>query len=98
LGESNVSDAASEALAAIFSDDYTGTSEDDEEEERSVNTATGMPDTQASDSPYLTRSEKKKKKSKKAKKEVKKKRKARKKSGSRRDGKMERSPPASPSY
>ncbi len=97
LGESNVSDAASEALAAGFSDDFTGTSEDDEEEDRSVNTATGLPDTQASDSPYLCRSEKKKRKSKKSKKEVKKKRKAR-KSGSRRDGKKRPSPPASPSY
>jgi len=98
LGDSNVSDAASEALAATFSDDYTGTSEDDEEEERSVNTATGMPDTQASDSPFLSRSEKKKRRSKKSKKEVKKQRKARKKSGSRRHEKKERSPPASPSY
>jgi hypothetical protein len=98
LGESNVSDAASEALAAMFSDDYTGSSEDAEEEERSVNTATGMPDTQASDSPFLSRSEKKKRKSKKAKKEVKMKRKARKKSGRRSDGKKERAPPVSPSY
>ena len=40
--------AASEALAAAeFSDDYTASSEDSEEEERSVNTDTGMPDTQA---------------------------------------------------
>ena len=49
MGESNISDAASEALAAPFSDDYTGTSEDDEDEQRSVDTATGLPDTQASD-------------------------------------------------
>ena len=53
LADSQISDAASEALGGnLFSDDYTGSSEDHkEEEERSVNTETGMPDTQASDSP-----------------------------------------------
>ena len=51
LGNSQTSDAASEALAAgTFSDDYTGSSEDDEDEERSVNTETGLPDSQGSDS------------------------------------------------
>ena len=43
LAESQISDAASEALAATFSDDYTGSSEEDEEDERSVNTNTGLP-------------------------------------------------------
>jgi hypothetical protein len=98
MGESNISDAASEALAAPFSDDYTGTSDDDEDEQRSVDTATGLPDTQASDSPFLSRSERKKRRSKKSKKDLKKKRKAAKKRSGRKDNKKERSPPASPSY
>ena len=38
--------------------------EEEVEEERSVNTETGMPDTQASDSPYLTRSQKKRRRKK----------------------------------
>jgi hypothetical protein len=43
LGQSIISDAASEALAAgSFQDDYTGSSEGDEEENRSVNTDTGL--------------------------------------------------------
>lgn len=100
LADSQISDAASEALGSnLFSDDYTGSSEDqEEEEERSVNTETGMPDTQASDSPYCTRAEKKKRKHKKAKKASKKAKKNNKKEGSFKDKKKGRSPPGSPSY
>lgn len=86
--ESQISDAASDALGScLFSDDYTVSSE--EEEERSVNTDTGLPDTQASESPYLTRAEKKKRKQKKAKKASKK---------AKKNSKKGRSPPRSPSY
>ena len=99
LGESKISDAASEALATTFSDDYTASSEEDEDDERSVNTVTGLPDTQASDSPYVSRSEKqKRKKEKKEKKEAKKSKKASKKRENHRDKKRSRSPPGSPSY
>ena len=65
VGESQISDAASDALEHLnFSDDYTDSSDEVEDEERSVNTDTGLPDTQASDSPYLTRADKKKEKEK----------------------------------
>ena len=97
--DSQISDAASEALGQPeFSDDYTGSSDDDEEDERSVNTATGLPDTQASDSPYLARADKKKRKKKKAKKENKKAKKENKREGKKREKKRARSPPRSPSY
>ena len=95
IHDSQISDAASDAAAeGIFSDDYTGSSEEEVEEERSVNTETGMPDTQASDSPYLTRSQKKRrrKKEKKASKKEKKDKRSHKKTGGK------RSPPNSPSH
>ena len=99
LGQSQISDAASEALAAgSIEDDYTGESEDEEDEERSVNTETGLPDTQASDSPYETRSSKKKRKKRKAKKESKKEKKNRKRDEKRKGMKRDNSPPRSPSY
>ena len=80
VGESQISDAASDALEhPNFSDDYTDSSDEVEDEERSVNTDTGLPDTQASDSPYLTRADKKKKKKRKQKKENKKAKKSSKK-------------------
>ena len=75
IEDSQISDAASEALGQPqFSDDYTGSSDEQEEDERSVNTENGMPDTQESDSPYLTRADKKKRKktAKKTKKRAKK--------------------------
>jgi len=97
--QSQISDAASEALAAgSFEDDYTGESEDEEDEERSVNTETGLPDTQASDSPYETRSSKKKRKKRKAKKEAKKEKKNRKRDEKRKGMKRVNSPPRSSSY
>ena len=96
LGESQISDAASEALGTTFTDDYTGSSEDDEEAERSVNTDTGLPDTQASESPYLSRSQKRKRK--RAKKEAKKAKKESKKRESRKGKNRGRLPPGSPSY
>jgi hypothetical protein len=99
LGQSQISDAASEALAAgSIEDDYTGESEDEEDEERSVNTETGLPDTQASDSLYETRSGKKKRKKRKAKKESKKEKKNRKRDEKRKGMKRDNSPPRSPSY
>ena len=83
-GESNVSDAASDCLAhGEFSDDFTGEDEDDEDEKRSVDTRTGMPDSQLTDASYDEQIEKKKRK--------KKKKKASKK-------RSRRSPPHSPSY
>ena len=96
LSESNVSDAASEALGATFSDDYTGSSEEDEDEKRSVNTETGLQDTQESDSPYLTRTQKRKRK--RDKKEAKKAKKASKKHERRKAKKGGGTPPGSPSY
>jgi len=99
LAESKISDAESEAIANTpFSDDFTDSSDDKEDEERSVNTDTGLPDTQASDSPYLSRTEKKKRKKKKAKKESKRAKKHPKKEGSHRRNRRERDPPRSPSY
>jgi len=98
LADSQISDAASEALAQPqFSDDYTGSS-DDEEEERSVNTDTGLPDTQASDSPYLSRANKKKRKKRKAKRENKRAKKNNKREEKKREKKRDRSHPRSPSY
>ena len=97
-GESLVSDAASEALAAAdFSDDFTGDDEDLENEERSVDTRTGMPDSQLTDGSYDDHKEKKKKRRKKAKKAQKKSV----KEGRRKEGnnkRKRRSPPRSPSY
>ena len=58
-----------------LSDDYTGESEEDEDEERSVNTDTGLPDSQLSDGKYDDAREKKKRKKKRkkaAKKEIRK--------------------------
>jgi len=98
FGDSQISDAASEALRGTFSDDYTGSSEEEEDETRSVNTDTGRPDTQDSESPYLSRSEKQKRKKRKEKKEAKKSKKADKKRESRKDKKRGRSPLGSPSY
>ena len=98
LGKSNVSDAASAALEATFSDDYTGSSEDDEDTQRSVNTDTGLPDTQASESPYLSRTQKRKRKRKRDKKEAKKAKKAMKKSKRSKAKKGGGTPPGSPSY
>ena len=88
IANSQISDAASD----IFPDDYTASSEEEVEEERSVDTETGLPDTQASDSPYRTRSQKKKRRKKKAKKASKKEKRRNKKNGGK------RSPPNSPSY
>ena len=96
LSESNNSDAASEALGATCTDDYTGSSEEDEDEERSVNTETGLQDTQESDSPYLTRTQKRKRK--RDKKEAKKAKKASKKHERRKAKKGGGTPPGSPSY
>ena len=49
-----ISDAASEALReGEFDDDYTGSSEEDENQERSVNTDSGLPDTQSSENSKL---------------------------------------------
>jgi hypothetical protein len=99
LGQSQISDAASEALAAgSIEDDFTGESEEDEDEERSVNTETGLPDTQASDSPYVTRSSKKKRKKRKDKKESKKGKKSSKRDDDRKGRKRGKSSPRSPSY
>jgi len=99
LGDSQISDAASEALeAGTFSDDYTGSSEEDETEERSVNTETGMPDTQASDSPYLSRSQRKRRKQIRSKRSLKKSKKTKKKDEDYEGRRGERSPPRSPSY
>jgi len=96
LGDSMISDAASDAIADNFSDDYTGSSEEEEEGSRSVNTETGLPDSQASDSPYVSRSQKRKRKeAKKAAKQAKKERKMRE---TREDKKRGGSPPGSPSY
>ncbi len=67
-GESNVSDAASDCLAhGEFSDDFTGEDEDDEDEKQSVDTRTGMPDSQLTDASYDEQIEKKKRKKKKKK-------------------------------
>ena len=99
VGDSQISDAASEALREPhFSDDYTGSSDEVEDEERSLNTETGLADTQASDSPYLARGDKKKKKKRKQKKENKKAKRNSKKSGNSKDKKRNQSPPGSPSY
>ena len=99
LGDSQISDAASEALAAgTFSDDYTGSSEDDEDEDRSVDTETGLADSSASDSSYLTRSQKKKRKRRKAKKASKKSKKSHKKAEDRKREGSGKSRPRSPSY
>jgi len=99
LGQSQISDAASEALAAgSIEDDYTGESEEGEDKERSVNTETGLPDTQASDSPYMTRSSKKKRKKRKDKKGSKKGKKSSKRDADRKGRKREKSAPRSPSY
>ncbi len=99
VGESMISDAASDALEhPNFSDDYTDSSDEVEDEERSVNTDTGLPDTQASDSPYLTRPDKKKKKKRKQKKENKKAKRSSKKMEERKSGRRKKSPPRSPSY
>ena len=98
FGDSQISDAASEALRGTFTDDYTGSSEEEEDEARSVNTDTGRPDTQDSESPYLSRSEKQKRKKRKEKKDAKKSKKAAKKRESRKDKKRGRSPLGSPSY
>jgi hypothetical protein len=87
-GESQISDAASEALAhGEFSDDFTGDDEDEENEDRSVDTRTGLPDSQLTDGSYDDHKEKKKRKkrAKKAAKKTETKRKT-------------RSPPRSPSY
>ena len=96
LGDSMISDAASDAIADNISDDYTGTSEEEEEESRSVNTETGLPDSQASDSPYLSRSQKRKRK--KAKKVAKQSKKESKLREAREDKKRGGSPLGSPSY
>ena len=97
IGDSQISDAASEALGnPEFSDDYTGSSDDNEDGERSVNTDSGLPDTQASDSPYLSRADKKKRK-KKLKKAKKKAKKSAKQEGENR-AKRTRDPYGSPSY
>ena len=94
ISNSQISDAASEALRqGLLDDDYTGSSEEEENEERSVNTESGLPDTQASDSPYQPRNKKRKRKEKKSKK-GKKERKGHKKG--KKDG--DRSGPSSPSY
>ena len=50
-----------------LSDDYTGESEDDEDTEWSVNTDTGLPDSQLSDGKYDDAREKKKRKKKRKK-------------------------------
>jgi len=90
-GDSQISDAASEALAqGEYSDDYTGEDEEDEDEERSVDTCTGLPDSQLTDGTYDEQIDKKKRK-KKTKKAKKKAKRSRRKSTS-------RSPPLSPSY
>jgi hypothetical protein len=94
-----ISDAASDALEhPNFSDDYTDLSDEVEDEKRSVNTDTGLPDTQASDSPYLTRADKKKKKKRKQKKEDKKAKKNSKKREESKSDRRKKSPPRSPSY
>ena len=99
VGESQISDAASDALEhPNFSDDYTDSSDEVEDEERSVNTDTGLPDTQASDSPYLTRADKKKKMKRKQKKENKKAKKSSKKREESKSDRRKNSPPRSPSY
>jgi len=97
-GESLVSDAASEALGtAEFSDDFTGESEDSENEERSVDTRTGMPDSQLTDGTYDDQKEKKKKRRKKAKKAKKQSvKESKEKEGNTK--KKRSSPPRSPSY
>ena len=106
VGDSQISDAASEALAqGEFSDDFTGEDEEDEDAVRSVDTRTGLPDSQITDRSYDDYKEKKKRK-KKAKKAEKKEAKrtrnrgkekvlAEKKSGTNR---RTTSPPRSPSY
>ena len=97
-GDSKVSDAASDIWAEVeYSDDYTGEDEESENEERSVDTRIGLPDSQLTDGTYDEQKEKKKRR-KKAKKA------ANKAKGDKDENKGHKvkskrwSPPGSPSY